>query len=323
MKEMENEPDLRHEIDSLKARITQLEGRSKAVEHSFRDGIGIGSPHNFFVSRSNTRFDYAGIPGIRSLDLLSLSPDGFYPLYYLQAYPDLRTAFGPANIQAAIDHYMSAGIAEGRDPSPFFSPGYYLETYPDLRASFGNDYAAARKHWATAGFREGRRGSPNFDIGYYLSSHADLTQHFGSTGFDAAFDHWKRHGNAERRRTTPTGGLTVVYYLGNEQHISQNPGTLHALTGYIRGNESGATYSQQVLTGGEVFLAAAALLVMAHMAYISLEQQQQALNVARLNALNRQLYEGSQRLEREAFREMDRRNYESERIEQTRNTALA
>ncbi|NDW45568.1 radical SAM/SPASM domain-containing protein [Ruegeria sp. PrR005] len=55
-----------------------------------------------------------------------------------------------------LDHYVTEGWREGRDPSPFFSTTYYLAQNPDVQASGVNPYW----HFIVAGQAEGRTGCP-------------------------------------------------------------------------------------------------------------------------------------------------------------------
>jgi hypothetical protein len=57
--------------------------------------------------------------------------------YYLSIYPDLQAAFGPTNYAAALNHWVTYGLYEGRRSSPSFDVAYYLASYPDLQAAFG------------------------------------------------------------------------------------------------------------------------------------------------------------------------------------------
>ena len=77
--------------------------------------------------------------------------------YYLSAYSDLRSAFG-GDDGAALGHFVSNGMAEGRQGSLNFNVFRYKARYSDLRAAFGNDLAAYYRHYIAYGYREGRSG---------------------------------------------------------------------------------------------------------------------------------------------------------------------
>ena len=67
---------------------------------------------------------------------------------------DLLNAFG-SNITAAIEHYISFGMSEGRVTNSFDATSY-LNNYADLQHAFGNDQKLATKHYVECGFNEGR-----------------------------------------------------------------------------------------------------------------------------------------------------------------------
>ena len=67
--------------------------------------------------------------------------------FYAGANPDVvRTGADP------LDHFLTAGWREGRDPSPVFSVRDYLETYPDIDAAGINPFV----HFLSVGRGEGR-----------------------------------------------------------------------------------------------------------------------------------------------------------------------
>ena len=85
------------------------------------------------------------------------------PEFYLKKYPDLASAFGGTNFEAAKSHWLQHGIGEGRQPSATFSIQAYLERYPDLAQAFGNNYSAALDHWLNRGRTEIRNPLPKAD----------------------------------------------------------------------------------------------------------------------------------------------------------------
>jgi hypothetical protein len=74
----------------------------------------------------------------------------FHPAQYLEAYPDLRNAFGPANYVAATQHYLAYGIHEGRQGAPFdrdvFDWQFYLASNPDVAQAGYSTESGARAH---------------------------------------------------------------------------------------------------------------------------------------------------------------------------------
>lgn len=68
--------------------------------------------------------------------------------FYLGRYPDVA-----ASGIDPLQHYMTHGWKERRDPAAFFSTGYYLDTYPDVAKAGVNPFS----HFIATGRAEGRR----------------------------------------------------------------------------------------------------------------------------------------------------------------------
>ncbi len=75
--------------------------------------------------------------------------------YYISRYPDMRIFY--ANDQAgALRHFVTTGMAEGRQGCENFDVNIYRHNYPDLQAVFGNDLKRYYMHFITNGNAEGR-----------------------------------------------------------------------------------------------------------------------------------------------------------------------
>ena len=66
--------------------------------------------------------------------------------YYLNKYPDLKAAFGN-DYSAALNHFITFGIKEGRQGCDDFNIDIYKGNYPDLRKAFGNNNGAYVAHY--------------------------------------------------------------------------------------------------------------------------------------------------------------------------------
>lgn len=84
--------------------------------------------------------------------------------HYLSAYPDIAAAGVDP-----LDHYLTAGRREGRDPRPDFNAADYLEVNPDVAASGLDPFL----HWLVAGQAEGR--PLRFELGFRGRIVAGLT----------------------------------------------------------------------------------------------------------------------------------------------------
>ena len=74
---------------------------------------------------------------------------------YKEKNPDVLNHFGD-NYNKIIDHWLKAGIKEGRQGSYVFDAKFYLDRYDDLKKAFGNDYKKAYEHYKKHGIKEGR-----------------------------------------------------------------------------------------------------------------------------------------------------------------------
>ena len=78
--------------------------------------------------------------------------------WYLETYPDVRSAVEEGSIADAQMHYRTFGYFEGRLPSSVgFNPERYLEQNPDLQEPLGGRGSdAILEHFLRHGYQEGR-----------------------------------------------------------------------------------------------------------------------------------------------------------------------
>ena len=70
----------------------------------------------------------------------------FDPEYYAKQYPDVVSALGNSK-EALWNHYVSHGLAEGRQINKDFNVLAYSAAYPDLQKAFGDDILAYYVHY--------------------------------------------------------------------------------------------------------------------------------------------------------------------------------
>ena len=147
----------------------------------------------------------------------------FDPQYYLQNNPDLASQFGAKGYQAALQHFLTQGLAEGRRGSLEFDPKYYLANNPDLVAALGKTgYAAAADHFLQTGLlQEGRQGSADFSVKNYISMYPDVMNVYGPSGYHEAIRHWLRRGKALGRKGTGAPELSSDCGGGIPQNFSR------------------------------------------------------------------------------------------------------
>ena len=116
----------------------------------------------------------------------SLVRDGFDPLYYALANPDVSLS----GLYDPLTHWQQFGAREGRNPDAFFDTGYYLAHNPDVAASGMN----ALGHYNQFGWHEGRDPSSHFGTSAYLAANPDIA----ASGMNP-LQHFLAYGAAEGR----------------------------------------------------------------------------------------------------------------------------
>ena len=154
----------------------------------------------------------------------------FDPCFYLNAYPDLKQAFG-SNWGRAAWHWLYTGINEGRQSGAGFALRSYVMRYDDLRLAFVNKkdasvgWGVVEEHWRTHGKIVGRTPAPLectatggargleknvFDPCFYLNAYSDLKAAFDGDWPKAAW-HWETTGVNEVRQSS--AGFSLRAYL--------------------------------------------------------------------------------------------------------------
>jgi len=85
--------------------------------------------------------------------------------YYLNKYPDLKTAFGN-NSSAALEHFVKSGMSEARQANDAFNVVSYKNRYQDLRRAYGSPYQPYYIHYMLIGKNEGRVATGDVAINY-------------------------------------------------------------------------------------------------------------------------------------------------------------
>ena len=153
--------------------------------------------------------------------------------YYLAVYPDLKSAFHN-NENAALQHFVNAGMAEGRQARESFNVYTYMNRYADLKNAYGNDLKSYYLHYIRIGITEGRDGSgesvggnptppassvtiydgvdysPLYDYNYYLAAYLDLKNAFHNNE-NSALQHFVNSGMQEGRQGKET--FNVYTYM--------------------------------------------------------------------------------------------------------------
>lgn len=136
--------------------------------------------------------------------------------YYKSTYSDINRIFGDDDI-AALNHFISYGMREGRQAISSFNVVSYLNRYPDLRRAFGRNMVSYYKHFIDYGIRENRAGtgcdimqgaqtvyngvnySAIYDYNYYISRYPDVARAFGGDE-NLTLQHFVDYGMNEGRQ---------------------------------------------------------------------------------------------------------------------------
>jgi len=136
----------------------------------------------------------------------------FNPAYYLANNPDIAAA-GVDPLQ----HYLSNGWKEGRNPNAYFNTNWYLNQNPDIRAAGLNPL----QHYEDNGWKEGRDPGPNFSVSAYLAANPDVK----AAGIDP-LQHFLVNGQAEGRAastTTPHAVGAQDALVDRTWYLAQHP----------------------------------------------------------------------------------------------------
>ena len=135
--------------------------------------------------------------------------DIFDAEYYASQYPDLKEAFGN-DADALFEHYVTFGLAEGRNGSRILDVADYRRCYPDLKEAFGTDWEAYVDHFYSNGiYEEHRRYGVLFDPIAYADAYKDVRWTFGED-WEAITKHYLTNGIKEKRTEGTAAGFESI-----------------------------------------------------------------------------------------------------------------
>ena len=168
------------------------------------DGINGYVDCNFWYEESDTVYNGVDYAAVYNYD------------YYIAAYKDIREVFH-GNKSQTLEHFVTSGMAEGRQGSAEFNVNTYKNRYSDLRSAFGNDLKQYYLHYITCGKAEGRDGSgvsdvigsvtlyngvdysAVYDYNYYLNNNSDVQKTLGNDDY-VVLEHFVTSGMTEGRQ---------------------------------------------------------------------------------------------------------------------------
>lgn len=160
--------------------------------------------------------------------------DLFDANYYAAANPDLKAVYGNSP-EALYQHFITAGIYEGREASPLFNVVEYKKAYPTLEAVLGSDYSQYYQHYLNNGIYEGKSSCGLFDAIDYANKNPDLKAIYG-TNLKALYTHYLYTGIDEGR----DGGLL----FNKTTYAAINPDLARAFS-----NSGPAMFRHYIVTG--------------------------------------------------------------------------
>ena len=135
--------------------------------------------------------------------------------YYISKYADIKAAYGDDDI-AVLEHFVTCGMAEGRQASATFDVNSYRRRYKDLRMVFGQNMKAYYQHYLDNGQYEKRITTGNiaeldgvtvydgvdygavYNYNYYVNKYPDIQAAYGDDDI-AVLEHFVNCGMNEGR----------------------------------------------------------------------------------------------------------------------------
>lgn len=95
---------------------------------------------------------------VQASDIQTFAPV-FDSTYYAEKYTDVATAFG-SDETLLFQHFLTCGMAEGRQGNAEFNVKVYRDNYADLNTAFGDNWVSYYIHYISGGKAEGRVAVP-------------------------------------------------------------------------------------------------------------------------------------------------------------------
>jgi len=164
----------------------------------------------------------------------------YTPVYnyedYIERNPDVFDAYG-LDANAVLKHFVTVGMAEGRQGSDDFNYNIYRSNYPDLEVAFGEDRAQYYLHYINSGYNEGRNAATSdytsdtvyagvdyadvYSYDYYVTANPDVAAAIGDNKI-AILAHFVRNGMAEGRQGSAE--FNVRTYMENNPDLAEEFG---------------------------------------------------------------------------------------------------
>ncbi len=131
----------------------------------------------------------------------TIDATGFDLRYYESKYSDIAAAASADPNFSPLQHYLTVGWKEGRNPNAFFDTNYYLKANPDVAKAGVNPLA----QYDLYGWKEGRNPSASFNSLSYLQANPDVA----AAGLNPML-HYELSGFIEGRSVAPSTTAAVA-----------------------------------------------------------------------------------------------------------------
>jgi len=161
-----------------------------------------------------------------AVDAAAIAPY-FDEQYYDSHNPDVAAAIHAGTFQSGLQHFLTYGIFENRNPdaviADVFIPSDYLSENPDVAAAINANTSplvqSAMEHFLLFGMTEGRAVNALFDPAYYLQHNPDVAAGVQNKTVSSALAHFIEYGEKEGRSPTPV--FDAAYYLASNPDVAQ------------------------------------------------------------------------------------------------------
>lgn len=160
------------------------------------------------------------------------SPTEFHGDWYTLTYLDVATAINEGAFASPEEHYRSLGIAEQRNPNPFFRESWYLERNPDVRAAIDRgELQAGFDHYRRNGHAEHRLPNDlSVDEIAYVAAHPEVAASLARGQFSSAQEHYCLSGCING--FDPHAAFSEAWYLEVHPEVARDVAQGRWLCGY-------------------------------------------------------------------------------------------
>ncbi|MDB9528277.1 cadherin-like domain-containing protein [Oscillatoria sp. CS-180] len=160
------------------------------------------------VETPDSFFDFEQF--LRSQDPATMSPaeevgglllaQFFDENFYLSQNRDVAVSVETGRTPFGYQHFLSFGLAEGRDPSILYNEEFYVGSNPDVAGAIAaGTFSSGLQHFLLVGNREQRDPSNFFSQADYLNNNPDVADAINAGAVSSPFEHYVEFGVDEGR----------------------------------------------------------------------------------------------------------------------------